>query len=195
MNRSIEQVILVDADDREIGQAEKLLAHRLGHRHRAISVCVFDEEGRMLLQRRAKGKYHSAELWTNTCCTHPRPGETVLNAARRRLHEELGVVCELHWSLRTHYRARVGSGLIEDEVVHLFVGRYAGPVSPDPQEVAEYAWRTREDIRVDIEASPESYTYWFRDYIRRHADQIFASSPAGPNVGLPGHGATGAPGD
>ena len=121
MNDAGEQVeILVDIDDREIGQAPKLAAHKEGRLHRAISVSIVDDGGRMLLQRRARGKYHSGGLWTNACCTHPRRGETVNEAAERRLYfEEFGVSCSLHWLLRTHYRAPVGD-LIENEVVHLF---------------------------------------------------------------------------
>ena len=109
MNDDAEQVILVDARDRETGHAPKLAAHRQGLLHRAISVSVVDAQGRLLLQRRAREKYHSGGLWTNACCTHPRPGETTDNAAERRLTEELGVVCPLHWVLRTQYRARVGA--------------------------------------------------------------------------------------
>src|ERR1700685_465980 len=121
MNDSEEHIILVDADDREVGLAGKIEAHAKGLMHRAISVCVLDKRGRMLLQRRAAGKYHSGGLWTNACCTHPRAGEGVAEAARRRLREELGVDCELKFALRTHYRADVGNGLIEDEIVHMFL--------------------------------------------------------------------------
>src|SRR5947209_2260501 len=178
MNDSEENIILVDEDDRETGLAPKLEAHRLGLRHRAISACVLDRRGRMLLQRRAFDKYHSGGLWTNACCTHPRPGETALAAARRRLREELGVDCELKFVLRTHYRAEVGNGLIEDEVVHLFVGEYEGVVTPDPAEVSGYEWLSRADLRARIAAHHESYTYWFRHYMRAHADEMFSGLAA-----------------
>ena len=174
MDEADETLILVDPEDRELGQAGKLSAHRLGQRHRAISVCVFDEEGRMLLQRRAEAKYHSGGLWTNACCTHPRPGESVDLCARRRLREELGFECPLAFMLRTHYRADVGSNLVEDEVVHLFVGRYAGLIRPDPSEVAQVAWRSREDLAADVAASPGAYTVWFRHYLSAYGDALFA---------------------
>ena len=175
---SDETIILVDEEDRQIGLAPKMEAHTQGLRHRAISVCILDQRGRMLLQRRATGKYHSGGLWTNACCTHPRAGETVEAAARRRLREELGVDCELKFALRTHYRADVGNGLIEDEVVHLFVGAYDGPVTPDPAEVAAYDWVSRAELRARIAAQPEAYTYWFRHYMRHYADEMFAGLAA-----------------
>src|ERR1700729_4100405 len=130
MNDDAEEEILVDAHGGETGHAAKLAAHRPGLLHRAISVSIVDPQGRLLLQRRARAKYHSGGLWTNACCTHPRPGETTHEAAERRLSEELGVVCPLHWVLRTHYRARVGAELVEDEIVHLYHGLYVGEVRP-----------------------------------------------------------------
>ncbi len=175
---SDETIILVDDQDRETGFAPKIEAHAQGLRHRAISVCVLDGRGRMLLQRRASDKYHSGGLWTNACCTHPRPGETVADAARRRLREELGVDCELKFVLRTHYRADVGNGLIEDEVVHVFLGVYGGPVTPDPGEAADYDWVTRADLRARIAAHPEHYTYWFKHYMRSYADEMFSGVAA-----------------
>jgi isopentenyl-diphosphate delta-isomerase len=175
---SDETIILVDAEDNEIGLAPKIEAHAKGLMHRAISVCVLDRRGRMLLQRRALGKYHSGGLWTNACCTHPRAGETVAAAARRRLREELGVDCDLRFALRTHYRADVGNGLIEDEIVHLFVGAYDGPVAPDPAEVAGHEWVSRGDLRARIATEPQAYTYWFRHYMRHYADQMFSGEAA-----------------
>ncbi len=178
MNDSEEQIILVDEDDRELGLAPKLEAHVKGLRHRAISVVIVDGRGRMLLQRRALGKYHSGGLWTNACCTHPRAGEEVAAAARRRLAEELGVDCELKFALRTHYRAEVGNGLIEDEIVHLFLGAYDGAVRPDLAEVAAFDWVSRADLRARIAARAEAYTYWFRHDMRAYADEMFAGLAA-----------------
>ncbi len=175
---SEEQIVLVDGEDRETGLAPKLEAHRQGWRHRAISVCVLDGQGRMLLQRRAEGKYHSGGLWTNACCTHPRAGEAVEVAARRRLREELGVDCPLKFVARTHYRADVGNGLIEDEVVHLFVGAYDGAVTPDLGEVSGYDWVSQADLRARIAANPERYTYWFRHYMHEYADAMFSDQAA-----------------
>ena len=151
MNENDELVILVDALDIEVGREAKLAAHQRGARHRAISVCVTDSEGRMLLQRRAAGKYHSGGLWTNACCTHPRPGESVAGAAERRLREELDVTCPLQFLFRTHYEAPVGADLVENEIVHVFHGEYSGVVRPNPSEVDDFAWMSREVLLSDLE--------------------------------------------
>ena len=176
MNANDDLVILVDEHDRETGLAPKLLAHQDGRRHRAISVCIVDSAGRMLLQRRALKKYHSGGLWTNACCTHPRVGERADETARRRLREELGIACGLKFMERTHYRAPVGGGLIEDEIVHLFVGDYDGEVSPNAEEVAQVAWRTYDELSDDVGARPDSYTYWFRYYMAHYGRRLFSST-------------------
>ncbi|RBP11319.1 isopentenyl-diphosphate delta-isomerase [Roseiarcus fermentans] len=173
--KSDDTVILVDEGDRQIGLAPKLAAHLDGARHRAISVCIVDSGGRMLLQRRAPEKYHSGGLWTNACCTHPRPGERTDQSARRRLREELGIACPLRFVARIHYRAEVGGGLVEDEIVHLFVGDYDGEASPDPREVADVAWRSYEDLIDDIAAKPDAYTYWFRYYMTHFGRKLFTA--------------------
>ena len=141
-----EQVILVDADDDEIGISPKLRAHETGELHRAVSVFVFDADGRVLLQRRAAGKYHSAGLWSNTCCGHPRPGETARAAALRRLREEMGVECALEPRGSFSYRAILGNGLVEHEIDHLFVGTFQGSPAPDASEVAEWRWMDLNDV-------------------------------------------------
>ena len=171
-----EEVILVDQDDRELGRAGKIDAHRFGYRHRAISVCVVDQNGRMLLQRRAREKYHSAGLWTNACCTHPRPGEGVQETAERRLLEELGIACGIRFMFRTHYRAPVGKGLVENEIVHLFSGDYDGSVESNPDEVEEVTWRSHEFLLADLAARPNAYTYWFNHYVRLFGDLLFDRS-------------------
>ncbi len=173
MDDTLEQVILVDMDDREIGRADKLPAHRLGYLHRAVSICVVDDHGRMLLQRRAAVKYHSAGLWTNACCSHPRPGEATDAAALRRLPEELGFSCPLFRAAQTHYRAQVGSDLIEDELVHLFVGRYNGEINPDPDEVDDVTWVTYDFLSSDILSNPQNYTFWFRHYVSTFGRKLF----------------------
>ena len=176
MNGSEDVVILVDEHDRETGIAPKLLAHQYGRRHRAISVCIVDSESRMLLQRRALSKYHSGGLWTNACCTHPRPGERPDLAARRRLMEEIGIICPLKFVARIPYRAPVGDRLVEDEIVHLFAGEYDGVVSPDTGEVAEVAWRSYEDLSIDVESQPDAYTYWFRYYVKLFGEKLFTEA-------------------
>jgi isopentenyl-diphosphate Delta-isomerase len=178
MNDDDEEVILVDLQDRETGHAPKLAAHRQGLLHRAISVCIVDPQGRMLLQRRARAKYHSGGLWTNACCTHPRRGEAVNEAAERRLREELGVSCALRWMLRTHYQASVGGDLIENEVVHLFHGLYAGEIRPEANEVETFVWMPREDLLRDMAKRSDQYTYWFKYYIEAFADELFSGATA-----------------
>ena len=178
MDESGDPVILVDDQDRELGEMGKMAAHLRGQLHRAISVCVYDPRGRMLLQRRAEQKYHSGGLWTNACCTHPRPGESIERAARRRLGEELGIDVPLRYLLRTHYRADVGSGLVENEIVHLFIGLHSGSVIPNPDEVAEFAWAREHDLRADVAHSPAAYTYWFKHYLEAYGDALFGQSPA-----------------
>jgi len=160
-----EQLILVDAEDRDIGTAEKIDAHRRGLLHRAFSVIVWDSNGRQLLQKRAAGKYHSGGLWTNTCCGHPRPGEPVEAAARRRLGEEMGFTCPLEWLGTVQYRAAFDNGLAEHEIVHVFRGRYDGPLDPDPAEAEDYRWSRLDAIRSDVATAPERFSVWFLRYI------------------------------
>lgn len=161
-----ERVVLVDENDRESGSAGKLAAHESGGMlHRAFSIFVFDSRGRMLLQRRAEGKYHFGGLWTNTCCGHPRPGETVETAASRRLWEEMGIGPELTPAGSFVYEAfDPESGLTEREYDHVFRGVYEerekGP-DPDPGEVSEWCWIPPEDLARDLAENPTSYTPWF----------------------------------
>jgi len=164
---SSDSVILVDGNDAPIGTSSKLDAHRRGLRHRAVSVILRDSRDRLLLQQRAAGKYHSGGQWTNTCCSHPRPGEASAEAAARRLEEEMGIRCTLTPLFTTHYRAEVSNGLVEDEVVHAFAGRFDGVPVPDPTEVAGWVWKTSAEIARDVAERPEAYTPWFRIYCRR----------------------------
>ena len=170
-----EVVVLVDATDRETGLAPKLQAHLDGLLHRAISVIILNDRGEMLLQQREAGKYHSGGLWTNACCSHPRPGEEVAKAAARRLREEMGFEAKLVPMFSTVYRAELGA-LTEHEFVHVFGGRHVGPVNPDPAEVGAYEWRALPGLFADIEARPEFYTAWFRKYLRDHRAEVEALS-------------------
>jgi len=156
-----ETVVLVDERDREVGQAPKLEAHANGALHRAFSVFVLNARGEVLLQRRADAKYHSGGLWTNTCCGHPRPGEDVADAARRRLREEMGFDCALEPAGTFLYRADVGAGLTEHELDHLFTGRHDADPSPDPAEASEWRWQLPDDALAEAEAHPERFTPWF----------------------------------
>lgn len=161
---SADEVILVDANDVATGNMGKLEAHRLGRRHRALSVVLRDSAGRLLLQQRAAGKYHSGGLWTNTCCSHPRPGEEIGDAAVRRLEEEMGIVCRLGFRFSTHYRAPVSNDLIEDEIVHVFIGRFDGAPHPDPVEVKAWRWMVPSEIEAALDARPGDFTVWFRKF-------------------------------
>jgi isopentenyl-diphosphate Delta-isomerase len=167
-----DQVVLVDAHDIPQGVAPKIEVHRRGLKHRALSVLVRDSLGNMLIHRRNAEKYHSGGLWTNACCSHPRPDEAAVDAARRRLAEEMGVRCEVTPLFTAQYRAAVSNGYIEDEVVHAFGGTYEGPVVPDPAEVAEWKWMPFEALTDDLARRPQLYTVWLRHYFREHYDAI-----------------------
>jgi isopentenyl-diphosphate delta-isomerase len=162
IDNSSDDVIVVDPNDIPIGTASKLEAHRNGLRHRAISVVIGDHRGQMLLHRRAAGKYHSGGLWTNTCCSHPRPGERAIDAAGRRLTEEMGIVCPLAFMFSMNYRAEVSNDLIEHEIVHVFGGHFNGTPTPNPLEVSDWCWKPFSEIERDVDERPEIYTVWFR---------------------------------
>lgn len=157
-------IILVDEMDRETGTGEKLTVHRQGALHRAFSVMIWDKAGRMLLQKRSSGKYHSGGLWTNACCGHPSPGEPVIGAAQRRLQEEMGFSAPLEPLGTLIYRADVGPGMIEHELVHVFRGTSSDPVAPDPHEAEDYAWVDSGELSHMIAAQPARYSAWFRIY-------------------------------
>ena len=160
-----EEVILVDSDDNQIGIAEKLEAHLRGDLHRAFSVMVWDSKGRLLMQRRHICKYHSGGLWTNTCCGHPRPGEQPVEAAVRRLNEEMRVICQLTPIGTFTYRAELAGGLAEHEFVHLFRGTYGGVIAPHPVECDGYSWTSLDVIRRQIDAAPQCFSAWFKKYV------------------------------
>jgi len=165
-------VVLVDDADTALGVLGKMAAHQTGALHRAFSVSVSDSEGRLLLQKRAAGKYHSGGLWTNTCCGHPRPGEEVGAASRRRLMEEMGFDCAVTPLFCTSYRADVSNGLVEHEFVHVFGGRFDGVPTPDPSEVEDWRWESAPAIAADVARRPERYTVWFRRYIIDFGDAL-----------------------
>ena len=162
MRESEEEVILVDERDRELGASAKLRAHREGALHRAFSVFVFDDAGRLLLQKRASGKYHSGGLWSNTACGHPRPGEATEAAARRRLREEMNFDCELREEFSFLYRAELEGGLVEHEYDHVFTGTYSGRPAPDPAEVEDWEWVTIAELRRAVGREPARYSRWLR---------------------------------
>lgn len=156
-----DELILVDMDDREIGRGCKAAVHEKGQLHRAFSVFLFDGD-RLLIQRRAPGKYHSAGLWANSCCSHPRVGETLPEAAARRLRCECGIAgVPLREAGGFVYRACFANGLTEFEYDHVFVGEYSGPAYPDPEEIAELRWAELGALKRDMLERPECYAAWF----------------------------------
>ena len=155
-------VILVDENDNNIGQLEKLEAHRKALLHRAISVFICNSKGEWLLQRRALDKYHSNGLWTNTCCSHPFPGETSHEAAKRRLEEEMGLKADLREVFRFTYKEQLDNELTEHELDHVFVGITDELPSINTDEVNEWKYMCFEDLKTDIENHPEKYTVWFK---------------------------------
>lgn len=159
---SYEIVILVDENDHIVGTMEKIDAHRSGKLHRAISVFVFNAKGELLLQQRAHNKYHSGGKWSNTCCSHPRPGEQTKDAAQRRLSEEMGLSCELEPAFNFIYNAELDNGLSEHEYDHVYIGTTSVEPQPNKLEVAAYKYLSLEDIESDLTRAPEKYTIWFR---------------------------------
>lgn len=161
MSITTDELILVNERDEQVGTMEKMEAHRKGIFHRAFSVFIFNHNGEMLLQQRAAGKYHSANLWTNACCSHPRPGETALAGAQRRLKEELGFEVKLQKAFEFTYHASFDNGLTEHEYDHVFVGEYEGEILPNPEEVQAYAFKQMDAIQKELRETPGKYTAWF----------------------------------
>lgn len=158
-----QMVVLVDENDKELGLEEKMKAHRNGGRlHRAVSIMVFNPDGHMMLQRRADTKYHSPGLWTNTCCSHPMEGERAIDAAHRRLEQEMGFDCELEEAFTFIYKVDVGSGLTEWEFDHLMLGMYDGEPKPNPEEAKDWKWASPEGVKDDMRRNKDSYTGWFK---------------------------------
>lgn len=158
----MEQVILVDEKDRPIGLMEKMEAHIEPHLHRAFSIFIFNSKGEMLLQQRALTKYHSPGLWTNTCCSHPRDGETLEEATARRLWEEMGMKCDIHEIYSFIYKAPVGQGLTEHELDHVWIGKSDTTPNINPAEVASWRYSSLNDLTRDLQSHPERYTEWFK---------------------------------
>ncbi|MEO8401730.1 MAG: isopentenyl-diphosphate Delta-isomerase [Gammaproteobacteria bacterium] len=160
-----EQVILVDENDNPTGTAEKMAAHRDALCHRAFSVFVFRQQ-ELLLQQRAAHKYHSPDLWTNTCCSHPRPGEDILQAGQRRLREEMGIEAGLKSAGRFHYIAHFDNGLTENEVDHVLIGFISDETFQiNPEEVQDYRFVSLAELKQEIERSPEKFTPWLSQAI------------------------------
>ena len=172
----IEKVILVDKNDQELSYMEKQEAHIKGLLHRAFSVFIFNDKNELLLQRRAIKKYHSGGLWTNTCCSHPRQKEKTLDAAKRRLVEEMGMRCDLKKQFDFIYKAKLDNNLYEHEFDHVFFGFSNDLPQINTKEVEEYTYKTLEVIGNEIKTNPKKYTEWFKicfkEVIKSHRNII-----------------------
>jgi isopentenyl-diphosphate Delta-isomerase len=167
-----EQLILVDERNRATGIAGKIAIHRTGLLHRAFSIFIVDDRGRIVVQQRSAKKYHSGGLWANSCCGHPRPGERTVFAAHRRLDEELGVTSALSFGFFARYQAELGNGMHENEFVYVYFGRLRSQPKPDPDEIADIAHLSVDDISARIAREPNAFTFWFKHYFHNHGAEI-----------------------
>lgn len=167
-----EKVILVNEFDEQIGLMPKLEAHEKAILHRAFSVFVFNERNELMLQQRALNKYHSPGLWTNTCCSHQRDGESNIDAGKRRLQEEMGFVTELEETISFIYKAPFDNGLTEHEYDHVLVGHYNEAPNINLDEAASWKWMPLEAIKDDMSLHPETYTAWFKIIFNKFYDYI-----------------------
>lgn len=155
-------VILVDTQDKPVGTMEKMEVHEKALLHRAFSIFILNDKGEMLLQKRAADKYHSAGLWTNACCSHPAPETNTLDAAAKRLQEEMGFNTPLKKAFEFIYQAPFDNGLTEHEFDHVFIGKYDGEIKPDPAEVSDFCFMSLDDIDHQLQVNPSQYTVWFK---------------------------------
>jgi len=167
-----EQVVLVNQKDEVLGLMEKQQAHINGLLHRAFSVFLFNDNGEMLLQKRASGKYHSPGQWTNAVCSHPRNGETYVEAANRRLKEELGIATELSEKFHFIYKADVGGNLWEHELDHVFTGNFDGEFNLNKNEVSEVRYISMENLDKEITENPEHFTEWFKIILKEYKQHL-----------------------
>ncbi len=167
-----EAVILVNENDEQIGMMPKLEAHEKGVLHRAFSVFLFNTQGEMLLQQRAFGKYHSEGLWSNTCCSHPKVGEDTQSAAHRRLMEEMGLETDLQFLYSFLYKAELDKGLTEHELDHVFIGISDQKPVINTEEVADWKYRSIDELFRDLESHPEHYSVWFKMEVRNVLDKF-----------------------
>lgn len=165
------QVILVDTNDRPIGSEQKLAAHKTARLHRAFSVFLYNGD-RMLIQKRAAHKYHSAGLWCNSCCSHPRPDEGLTAAVANRLQEELGLSAQVEEIFDFIYLAHFENGLYEHEYDHVFLGEYSGDVVPNPEEASETRWITLAELEQELVQNPTAYSVWFHTAAPRVITEI-----------------------
>lgn len=162
-----QQIVLVDKNNRKIGVEEKIKAHKEGKLHRAFSIFIFNSRGELLIQQRAKTKYHSGGLWSNTVCSHPKPNETYNQAVHRRLNEEMGFNCKLKKLFCFIYNAGFQNGLIENEYDCVFIGKFDGNPKPNPQEIMDYKWVSMKELKQEIIKNPNKFSVWLKIALNR----------------------------
>ena len=167
-----EKVVLVDKDDNQIGLMPKMEAHLKGKLHRAFSIIIFNSERKILIQKRASTKYHTPNLWSNTCCSHQREYEDNINAGKRRLNEEMGFVTNLYNFSSFIYRVEFSNGLIEHENDHIMLGVFDGVPKPNPNEVDEWKWIDIDILFKDMKINPEQYTAWFMIIMNNYYESL-----------------------
>tara|TARA_B100000579_G_scaffold378354_1_gene345012 strand:+ start:19 stop:549 length:531 start_codon:yes stop_codon:yes gene_type:complete len=167
-----EKVVLVDEDDNQIGLMPKMEAHLKGKLHRAFSIIIFNSDRKILLQKRASTKYHTPNLWSNTCCSHQREGEDNINAGKRRLNEEMGFVTNLYNFSSFIYRVEFSNGLIEHENDHIMLGVFDGNPKPNPNEVDEWKWIDIDILVEDMQINPDHYTAWFTIIMNNYYESL-----------------------
>ena len=167
-----EKVILVDKEDNQIGLMPKMEAHLKGKLHRAFSIIIFNSDRKILLQKRASTKYHTPNLWSNTCCSHQREGEDNTNAGKRRLNEEMGFVTNLYNFSSFIYRVEFSNGLIEHENDHIMLGVFDGTPKPNPNEVDEWKWIDIDILVEDMQINPDHYTAWFMIIMNNYYESL-----------------------
>lgn len=171
-----EQVILVNKQDEFLGLMPKLEAHEKGLLHRAFSVFIYNDKDELLLQQRALTKYHTPGLWTNTCCSHQRKGESNIKAGKRRLMEEMGFTTELKETTSFIYKAPFENGLTEHEYDYILVGKFNDNPNPNPEEVESYKWMKLEEVKLDLNKNPQLYTAWFKIIFDKYYSQMLINS-------------------
>jgi len=168
----MEEIVLVDEKGNDVGKGDKMQIHKDGKLHMAFSIFVFNSEGKLMIHKRNKDKYHSGGLWTNTCCSHPRPGENLDDAVNRRLKEEMGFTTDLRKVFDFIYKVKFDNGLYEHELDHVFIGTYDGDPKPNPEEVEDWKWVDLKELRKDMDDNPVRYTYWFKEAIDRVIEYV-----------------------
>ena len=178
MAMEMNDVILVDERDKAIGTMEKLKAHKIGVLHRAFSIFLFNDNGELLLQKRNESKYHSGGLWTNTCCSHPKPGEILKEGALIRLDEEMGIEADIKFVFSFIYKAEFDNGLTENEFDHVFIGSFNDVPNINPDEVSDWKYMSLKSIKNEIDLSPEIYSEWFKIALPKIEKHLFKNGGA-----------------